>query len=288
MSVPYAMYAQRADTVLKVPDVSPTNEIQVLSISNDTIYLSDGGFAKLPPDEPQNLSVSPFGDTLFLSGGNYVIVPGISGANPSYPSGTVHCTETPTAIVDVYNPATGKTWMDRNLGASQAATSSTDTASYGDLYQWGRKADGHQCRNSNTTGTLSSSDQPAHGDFITTGSSPHDWRNPQNDNLWQGLNGTNNPCPSGYRLPTEAEWEAERTSWNSNNASGAFASPLKLPVAGYRNNFSGSLGGVGSNGFYCSSTVSATAASYLDFYSSNAHMASYTRAGGFSVRCIKD
>jgi hypothetical protein len=48
MSVPYAMYAQRADTVLKVPDVSSTNEIQVLSISNDTIYLSDGGFAKLP------------------------------------------------------------------------------------------------------------------------------------------------------------------------------------------------------------------------------------------------
>jgi uncharacterized protein (TIGR02145 family) len=48
MSVPYAMYAMKADTALKVPDSSITNEIQVLSISNDTIYLSDGGFAKLP------------------------------------------------------------------------------------------------------------------------------------------------------------------------------------------------------------------------------------------------
>jgi hypothetical protein len=36
--------------------------------------------------------------------------------------------------------------MDRNLGASQVATSSTDPASYGDLYQWGRPADGHQIR----------------------------------------------------------------------------------------------------------------------------------------------
>jgi hypothetical protein len=41
--------------------------------------------------------------------------------------------------------------MDRNLGASQVATSSTDPASYGDLYQWGRPADGHQIRTSAIT-----------------------------------------------------------------------------------------------------------------------------------------
>ena len=56
--------------------------------------------------------------------------------------------------------------MDRNLGATQAATSSTDVDAYGDLYQWGRFSDGHQCRTSATTSTLSSIDQPAHGDFI--------------------------------------------------------------------------------------------------------------------------
>ena len=43
--------------------------------------------------------------------------------------------------------STGKTWMDRNLGATQVATSSADTASYGDLYQWGRAADGHEKKN---------------------------------------------------------------------------------------------------------------------------------------------
>jgi uncharacterized protein (TIGR02145 family) len=240
-----------------------------------------------PTNELQQLSVSATGDTLHLQNGGFVIIPGISAANApaSYPSGTVHCSGTPTAVVDVTNPATGKTWMDRNLGASQAATSSTDAAAYGDLYQWGRRADGHQCRNSATTSTLSSTDQPAHGSFIFSSS---DWRSPQNTNLWQGVNGVNNPCPSGYRLPTETELNAERTSWNSNNAAGAFASPLKLPVAGSRGNSNGSLYGFGTIGDYWSSTVSSPLSRYLSFSSSFASMGSSSRASGFSVRCLKD
>jgi len=190
---------------------------------------------------------------------------------------------------NVTNPTTGEIWMDRNLGASQVATSSTDAAAYGDLYQWGRAADGHESRTSGTTSTLATSDTPGHGNFITTGSSsPYDWRNPQNDNLWQGVSGTNNPCPSGYRLPTEAEWEAERTSWSSNNAAGAFASPLKLPVAGFRVNSFGSLDSVGSSGYYWSSTVDGTNSRLLLLYSNNAYMGSSSRAYGDSVRCLKD
>jgi hypothetical protein len=135
---------------------------------------------------------------------------------------------------------------------------------------------------------LSSSDQPGHGDFIINGSHPYDWRSPQNTNLWQGVNGVNNPCPSLYRLPTEAELEAERTSWSSNNSAGAFASPLKLPLAGRRFFSNGSLFDVGSLGYYWSSTVSLTNSRYLDFSSSNAFMFTYNRALGYSVRCLKD
>ncbi len=189
---------------------------------------------------------------------------------------------------DVMNGATGKIWMDRNLGASQVATSSTDAAAYGDLYQWGRGADGHQIRTSGTTTTLSTTDNPGHGNFITNGSSPYDWRSPQNDNLWQGVDGTNNPCPSGYRLPTGAELEAERLSWNSNNSAGAFASPLKLPVAGYRYYSNGTLNDVGSNGGYWSGTVNGAYARSLYFNSSIANMNSSYLAYGFSVRCLKD
>lgn len=212
----------------------------------------------------------------------------ITSGTGTFPPGTVHCTNTPTAVVDVLNPTTGKTWMDRNLGATQVATSSADTNSYGDLYQWGRGPDGHQCRNSATTQTLSSTDQPGHADFILTPNQPNDWRSPQNTNLWQGVNGVNNPCPAGYRIPTETELNAERLSWTSNNAAGAIASPLKLPMAGYRDQSGGWLGNIGSGGDYYSSKVTGTRSSYLAFNSSNAILTGNLRAYGLSVRCIKD
>ena len=189
---------------------------------------------------------------------------------------------------NVTNPTTGKIWMDRNLGATQVATSSTDAAAYGDLYQWGRGTDGHQIRTSATTSSLSNNDDPGHGNFILATNSPYDWRSPKNDNLWQGVSGVNNPCPTGYRLPTEAELDAERASWSSNDAAGAYASPLKLPVAGNRSYSNGSLDNVVSNGYYWSSTIDGTNSRRLDFYSGAAYMASSYRAYGFSVRCIKD
>jgi uncharacterized protein (TIGR02145 family) len=268
----------------------PTVPTNVSAFTNDAGYVSTLNDDD-PTNELQQLSVSATGDTLHLQNGGFVIIPGISAANSSgggvnYPPGTVYCTGTPTAIVDVTNPTTGKTWMDRNLGAAQVATSSTDANSYGDLYQWGRRADGHQCWTSATTATLSSIDQPAHGDFIYN--SGGDWRSPQNDNLWQGVNGVNNPCPSGYRLPTFAELEAELLSWSQNNSVGAFASPLKLPVAGNRDFSSGGFQYVNVIGFYWSSTVNSTFSNYLVFGSSNAFMNNDPRAFGFSVRCIKD
>ena len=189
----------------------------------------------------------------------------------------------------VYSPATGKCWLDRNLGASRVATAYNDSLAYGDLFQWGRLDDGHQTRTSGTTNTLSSTDNPGHSNFILGPNSPHNWRSPQNDNLWQGVSGINNPCPSGWRIPTSAEWDTERASWSQQNYNGAFASPLKLTAGGYRYSGNGLLGiGVGNCGFYWSSTVSGALASYWAFNSSNADMHSYDRAFGFSVRCLKD
>jgi len=208
--------------------------------------------------------------------------------NGPFPINAVHCSVTPTAVVDVVNPITKKTWMDRNLGASSVATSSTDTASYGDLYQWGRRADGHQCRNSATTNVVSSTDQPAHGNFILGVGGYNDWRVPENSNLWQGVYGINNPCPNRYRLPTEAEFAAERASWSSDNALGAYNSPLKLPLAGSRDAGNGSINFVGSSGFYFIGTVDNTDSYSLHFGSGDAFITSVNRNFGGSVRCIKD
>jgi hypothetical protein len=178
--------------------------------------------------------------------------------------------------------------MDRNLGASRVATSSTDAASYGDLYQWGRLADGHQLRESGTTATLSSTDVPGNTNFITINSGNKDWRSPQNNNLWQGVNGVNNPCPAGYRIPTETEIDTERLFFPTNNGEGAFASVLKLPLGGSRNVIDGSLSVVGSFGYYWTSTISGTNSRNLIFDSVGAGVITYFRARGFSVRCIRN
>ncbi len=208
--------------------------------------------------------------------------------SPQFPNGTDRCGTTVTQIILVINPLTGKLWMDRNLGASRVANAITDEAAYGDLYQWGRFSDGHQCRNSSNTINLSYSDTPGHDDFIRTIETDiGDWRNQQNNSLWQGVNGMNNPCPSSFRLPTEAELHTERQSWNSNNSAGAFGSPLKFTAAGRRSNSSGGLSVVGSRGVYWSSTVTGSSAVAMDIASS-VSMQDYFRAFGLSVRCIKD
>ncbi len=189
---------------------------------------------------------------------------------------------------EVINPATGRVWLDRNLGASNVATSSNDAGAYGDLYQWGRAEDGHQVRTSNTTTTPASNDTPAHGDFILSSGAAQDWRIPQNHNLWQGINGINNPCPAGFRIPTAGEWQTEIQSWNSNDATGAFESPLKLTAAGHRYGSSGSIGNVGTYGSYWTSSTDGSNARLLYFYSINATTISFIRASGLSIRCIMD
>jgi hypothetical protein len=189
----------------------------------------------------------------------------------------------------VVNPVTGKVWLDRNLGATQVATSSTDQDSYGDLYQWGRGADGHQLRTSATTTSQANTWMVAFGSWNGKFIISLDWLSTGDTHMWSGTWAENNPCPSGFRVPTNAEWEQERLTWTPNNSTGAYASALKLPLAGRRSVSDGTLLNVGNTGFYWSTTVYGSDSRNLSFSPYNAaDMETYSRGYGSSVRCIKD
>ncbi|MDC3397330.1 hypothetical protein OAW57_01445 [Flavobacteriales bacterium] len=63
MSVPYALYAEQAGNAGDDQDQDPTNELQTLSLSGDTISLSDGGSVVIP--------TTPAGDNQY-NGGIYI------------------------------------------------------------------------------------------------------------------------------------------------------------------------------------------------------------------------
>lgn len=195
--------------------------------------------------------------------------------------------------------ADGKYWLDRNLGATEAATAYNDTASYGYLYQWGRGFDGHQIVRPTPSGVAAGpSSSPTPGtNFLTMNSGTVNWYNgssPALDALWQGVSGTNNPCPAGFRLPTKAEWKAWTDAAGltncTTNCREAFAnSALKIPTAGYRRDSDAGLYLQGSLGLYWSSSPYSTNAVNLNFNSGAVVPANINgRALGFSVRCIKD
>jgi uncharacterized protein (TIGR02145 family) len=183
---------------------------------------------------------------------------------------------------------TGRLWMDRNLGAYRVAQSIDDYQAYGWLYQWGRLADGHEQRNSELEETdTSTTADPGHDRFITK-TVVGDWLAPPDNSLWQGVNGTNNPCPTGFRLPTMAEWQEEVAKWNPQNRDGAITSALKIPAAGARSYGSEApIEEAGNIGYYWTSDISGSSAVLSIIGINGVGYVAFGRALGLAVRCIK-
>ncbi|MFA6278840.1 MAG: hypothetical protein WCS97_01145 [Candidatus Paceibacterota bacterium] len=207
-------------------------------------------------------------------------------------SGTVQGKAPDTNTYGLVMAGDGKCWLDRNLGASQVANNKNDPLSYGYRYQWGRLTDGHQVVTSSTINTVSSSYVPGHNKFIISGIGT--WLNPMYFDLWQPATNINNPCPNGFRVPTQDEWAAVRIGEGINSADKAYSSVLKLPSAGGRNQGGAQIANPAySIGLYWSSTIFGpptvgTIIAFVYYISSSASLTSnsYNFNSGFSVRCI--
>jgi hypothetical protein len=178
----------------------------------------------------------------------------------------------------VKSPYTGRIWLDRNLGAKRVCQSFDDKQCYGDYYQWGRAADGHEkARSSNFTTVRLSSDDWKESD--SSGSQRHAY--------WSRTDGSG-ICPTGFRVPTVDELEAETLDHAVKNRNDAFNNFLKLPSAGNRNFRTGSMYDQEEDGSIWFSSHTGKLTRYLGFDSEDAGIYGDGRAYGFSVRCLKE
>jgi uncharacterized protein (TIGR02145 family) len=120
---------------------------------------------------------------------------------------------------------------------------------------------------------------------------------------------TNDPCPSGWRLPTNAEWAAvadinnnaqkhyvdgivmtSTSDWKNGNINDVIklGDYLYLPAAGYRHQTGAILNNRGYGGYYWSSMGTGVdyKGHFLDFYSGAPGMTFADRTNGMSVRCV--
>ena len=240
--------------------------------------------------------------SLFVGNGNATFINSFRAEGFS-----VRCIKTQGSIISfnglIYktlaSPYTGRVWLDRNLGASKVCTSSKDADCYGGLYQWGRNDDGHEDRkNDEKSSVLASSITNANTDLFIANSGGSDWVGANVDSngskradAWVD-GGSNDICPAGFSVPTEAELTAETTGAKITISTEAASSFLKIPAAGLRNSS-------GSNAFQNvndtifmwvrSARSNSTRSMRLGVFSFSISLYnSDQRSRGLSVRCIRD
>jgi uncharacterized protein (TIGR02145 family) len=122
-------------------------------------------------------------------------------------------------------------------------------------------------------------------------------------------NGNRNICPTGWHVPSEAEWttlttylgglsvaggkmkETGTSHWSAPNTGATNASGFTALPGGYRGYTSGDFGNIGSFGHWWSSTQADAALAWgegLFTLDNPADHSTSVKKNGFSIRCVKD
>ena len=206
---------------------------------------------------------------------------------------TCNLTVSVTACRAKVNATDFKNFLCYNLGAANTSADPLVPSweINGGYWQWGRSVQGAAGPTGSGSGQANDG-AVSNWNLITA--SLGDWL--------EGSKTANDPCPTGYRVPTNFQWNGVMTNNTLTNvgtfngsstnygAGKKFGDQLMLPAAGLRATNNGALSLRGSYGVYWSSTGAggATQAYYLGFDSNSPYSTLNNYTAGLSVRCIEE
>ena len=236
--------------------------------------------------------ISEFGDSLVLTNGKSIIIPGLSAANPK--------TNPKSGYGSNITDKEGNSYKTVYIGTQQWMAENLKVSIYSDGTTIPNITDNTQWQN-NTTGAWAyynndAANNAKYGKLFN----------------WYAVskttNGNKNVCPTGWHVPTDSEWtvltdylggnivaggklkEVGTTNWNSPNT---YVTNILLftGLPGGARYGGGDYGDVGDYGYWWSSTEYDTDDAWnRDLYYDSGPALSYDddKKAGFSVRCLRD
>ena len=245
-----------------------------------------------PSKDEQKLYVSATGDTLYLQNGGFVIIPGLSSANPK----TKPTSGYGANITDI----DGNTYKTVYIGTQQWMAENLKTAKYNDGTIIPNVSDNSWENNTSGAWVYYNNDLTYNAKY---------------GKLYNGYavsttsNGNKNVCPYGWHVPSDVEWtiltdylggdgyagvkmkEVGTTSWISPNTDVTNSSLFTGLPGGYRFRWGLNFDFIGSMGYWWSSTETTSDVAWFRRLNSSyvgSERNTTEKYWGLSIRCLKD